>query len=131
MTRRKSRPDEPPLLPVKLDPVSNGEFVPPPLDPRVRAAQRRAHARAEVAARRLGVSRRDFLATSAGAATVFLALNEIGCSGGRYDVPPEAGQDPTVARPRRRRARPPGRIASRATSSSRTCFSTATPTWGC
>ena len=98
MTRRKSRPDEPPLLPVKLDPVSNGEFVPPPLDPRVRAAQRRAHARAEVAARRLGISRRDFLATSAGAATVFLALNEIGCSGGRYDVPPEAGQDPAAAK---------------------------------
>jgi uncharacterized protein len=94
---RKSRADEPPLLPVKLDPVSNGEFVPPPAHPRVREAQRRAHAQAEVAARRLGMSRRAFLGTSAGAATVFLALNELGCRGGGYQVPKEAGHDQAAA----------------------------------
>jgi uncharacterized protein len=95
--RRKSSSDEPPLLPIKLDPVSNGEFAPPPPDPRIRAVQRLAHERAAESARRLGMSRRDFLRTSSGAATVLLALNELGGCGGRYDVPKEAATDPAAA----------------------------------
>ena len=93
---RKSAPEEAPRLPIKLDPCSNGEYVPPPPDPRTVAAQARAHVRAAEAARRLGVSRRDFLRTSSGAATVLLALNEFGC-GGKYNVPAEAAQDPAAA----------------------------------
>jgi predicted TIM-barrel fold metal-dependent hydrolase len=97
--RRKSTAEPPPRLPIKLDPVSNGEFVPPPADPRVLAVQRLAHERAAESARSLGLSRRDFLRSSCGAATVLLALNEIGCGGrgGRYDVPVEAGRDRAAA----------------------------------
>jgi predicted TIM-barrel fold metal-dependent hydrolase len=96
--RRKSEHEDRPRLPIKLDPVSNGEFVPQEPDPRVRAAQALAHERAAAAARRTGVSRREFLASSAGAATVLLALNEVaGCGGGRYDVPREAGHDQAAA----------------------------------
>jgi uncharacterized protein len=98
---RKSVPEPPPRLPIKLDPVSNGEFVPRPLDPRVAEAQRRALARADESARRVGLSRRDFLRSSAGAATVFLALNELSACGGkagRYAVPREAGEDEAAAR---------------------------------
>jgi predicted TIM-barrel fold metal-dependent hydrolase len=93
---RKTDVEEAPRLPIKLDPVSNGEFVPPPASAGVIEAQRRAHAHAAVAARRLGMSRRDFLRTNAGAATVLLALNEIGCKGGRYNVPREAATDPAA-----------------------------------
>jgi predicted TIM-barrel fold metal-dependent hydrolase len=95
---RKSSPELPPRLPIKLDPVSNGEFVPRPPDPRIREVQRRAHQRAAATARALGVSRRDFLRTSAGAATVLLALNELTACGGTYKVPPEAANDEDAAR---------------------------------
>jgi uncharacterized protein len=43
------------------------------------------------------VPRRDFLRTTCGAATVFLALNQLGCSGGRYRVRPEAALEPAAA----------------------------------
>src|SRR5688500_7939282 len=94
---RKSIPDEPPRLPIKLEPVSNGEFVPAPADPRIAAIQRRAHAGAAAAARRLGVSRRDFLQTSCGAATVLLAIDQLAGCGGRYQVPPEAALERDAA----------------------------------
>ncbi|HWM85094.1 MAG TPA: amidohydrolase family protein [Kofleriaceae bacterium] len=97
MRRRKSRAEGPPLLPIKLDPVSNGEFEPRPPDPRIQAVQRLAHERAAEAARRLGQSRREFLRSSCGAATVLLALNELGCGGGRYDVPREAATEKAAA----------------------------------
>lgn len=93
---RKSIPEEAPRLPIKLGPASNGELVPRP-DPRLAGVQRRAHALAADAARRLGVSRRDFLHGATGAAVCLLALNELGCRGGRYRVPPEAATDPDVA----------------------------------
>jgi hypothetical protein len=94
---RKTAPDDPGRLPIKLGPASNGEFAPPPLEPRVAEVQRRAHAHATVAARRLGISRRDFLASSSGAATVLLALDASGCGHGRYNVPPEAATDRAAA----------------------------------
>ena len=94
---RKTAVEEPPRLPIKLDPASNGEFAPPPLDPRIAEVQRRAHAHAAEAARRLGVSRREFLASTSGAATVLLALDQVGCGGGRYKVPSEAATDRVAA----------------------------------
>ena len=47
--------------------------------------------------RRTGVSRREFLRSTAGAATVLLALNETGCSGGNYPLPKEAAHEPEAA----------------------------------
>jgi uncharacterized protein len=95
--RRKSNPEEPPLLPVKLDPVSNGEFEPRPANPRIAAVQALAHRRAAESARSLGLSRRDFLRTSSGAATVLLAINQLSGCGGRYQVPKEAERDRAAA----------------------------------
>jgi predicted TIM-barrel fold metal-dependent hydrolase len=104
---KKSAPDPSLRLPIKLGPVSNGEFFPRPLAPEVARVQRRALERADAAARHIGMPRRDFLASSAGAATVLLALNELGChgsgpganspKGGGYAVPEEAAHDPAAA----------------------------------
>ncbi len=94
--------DDDPGLPIKLNPCSNGEYVPEPPSPVVRAAVARAREDAERQARRLGVSRRRFLLSSLGAATTLSAL--AACSteaaksaggagattGGTYVIPPEA-----------------------------------------
>ncbi len=55
-------------LPIKLDTTSNGEFLPVPLSPANREANRRAHEAASHNAKRLDISnygprtRREFLA---------------------------------------------------------------------
>jgi uncharacterized protein len=69
-------PEEDPGLPIEFGPASNAEFDPEPaLPPVLRETIRRARADAERSARRLGMSRREFLLSAAGAATTFLALN--------------------------------------------------------
>ncbi len=87
-----------------LEPRSNDEFVAPPATPVAAEAVRRAYA----AARRLGLSRREFLRSAFGTA---LALTALGACegeerqarrpgtgpGGDYDLPPEAGSDPDAA----------------------------------
>ena len=98
--------DEDPGLPLKLGPVSNGEYDPQPLPPVLREAGRRARRQSERNARRIGMSRREFLLSACGAATSFLVLDA--CTreeaaqrgrtpGGRYEVSPEATVDPDVA----------------------------------
>ena len=67
------RDDEP--LPIKLGPVSNGEFLPIPHSPFVREVIRRTRALADENARRLGVSRRQFLNGVTGAATMLFVLS--------------------------------------------------------
>jgi hypothetical protein len=62
-------------LPIKLDATSNGEFEPVPLSPANRAANRLAHDMANRNAKRLAVSRRDFLISACGAASALLAFN--------------------------------------------------------
>jgi hypothetical protein len=100
--------DEPaPRLPIKLNPCSNGEYVPPPTSPLVREAVRRAHATAEANARRLGLSRRQFLAGLCGSAVTLSALaacasddsrsRGAGDPGGTFDLPPESTVDPDAA----------------------------------
>jgi predicted TIM-barrel fold metal-dependent hydrolase len=93
----KTNPDSPPRLPIKLGPTSNGEYAPRHTPPALRWVQDESMRRTDVAARRLGVSRREFLRSSAGAATVLLTLNEITACGGSYQVPKEAALDPEVA----------------------------------
>ncbi len=87
------RDDEP--FPLKLGPVSNGEFLPVPHTPLVREVIRRTHVLADENARRLGVSRRAFLSGVTGAAAALFVLSA--CSndeakskgrrpGGSFDV---------------------------------------------
>lgn len=100
-------PGPPPRLPIKLNPCSNGEYVPPPPSPVVLEAVRRAHAQAEVNARRAGLSRRRFLAGLCGSAVTLSALAACsteerrsrgeGGPGGTFTVPPEASTDPDAA----------------------------------
>jgi len=89
-------------LPVKLDTTSNGEFVPVPLPPEVGRANAEALRRADVNARRRGISRRAFLVSACGAATTLLTLNEAfgraGRRGGTFAVPAEAALDEEAAR---------------------------------
>src|SRR4051794_21104087 len=108
--------DQYPGLPIKMNPCSNGEFIPLPPTDIVREAARRARAEAERNARRLGLSRRHFLLSSMGAATTLAALSA--CSreaarsnsdgppgsrlgsppGGSYVIPPAAATDSDAAR---------------------------------
>jgi len=101
LVRRSERLDGP-GLPIKLGSCSNGEYAPLPVTPRVRAAARLARETCEDAARRLGMSRRDFLRSSMASAATLLALGA--CSGdgdepssGTFDVPPESTTEPEVA----------------------------------
>ena len=89
-------------LPIKLDTTSNGEFVPVPLSPANREANRRAHEAAAHNARRLDMSKREFLVSACGAASTLLAFNEAnataGRTGGYFDLPHEAALDQQLAR---------------------------------
>lgn len=94
-------------LPVKFGPVSNGEFLPPPVDRGLRHVIDRTFDLAGRNARRRGLTRRDFLTSAAGAATTFFVLNACsternqaagGSPGGTYEVTPDATIDPDAAR---------------------------------
>ncbi len=65
-----------PMLPIKMDATSNGEFLPLALPAPLQAAQALAADRLTAQARRLGQSRRGFLGSLGGAATTLLAFNE-------------------------------------------------------
>lgn len=65
---------EPDPLPVKLGPVSNGEFYPLPHSPTVAEAIRRTRVLADENARKLGISRRRFLTGATGSAAMFFLL---------------------------------------------------------
>ncbi len=96
---RKSDQESPLQLPIKLEPTSNGEYVPPPSSPALQRVQKVAFERCLDNARRLGVSRRDYLRSSCGAATVLLSLNELSGCGPTYQLvrPQEAPFEPAVA----------------------------------
>ncbi len=88
-----ARPEPPdPGLPIKLEPCGNGEFQPPPATPVAREATRRADAAVDQRRRRVGMSRRDFLRSSLGSATVLAALaactRDSGQTGGTFVVDP-------------------------------------------
>ncbi|MGH8989961.1 MAG: hypothetical protein ACRDZ7_00335, partial [Acidimicrobiia bacterium] len=87
-----------------LEPASNDEFIAPPATPVAAEATRRAYAEA----RRLGLSRREFLRSTFGTALALSAL--VACSkeeraatrpgtgaGGEFDLPDEAGSEPDAA----------------------------------
>src|SRR5262245_47658765 len=89
-------------LPIKLDSTSNGEFEPVPLWPANLEANRLAHEAASLHAKKLGITRRSFLTSAAGAASTLLAFNSAnaaaGKTGGFFDLPREAALDEQLAR---------------------------------
>lgn len=85
-------------LPIKIDRASNGEYVPPVLTAKQRLANKLAHEAATENARRLGLSRRAFLVSAAGAASTLAACNAAhGGRGGSFAVPGEAALDQDAA----------------------------------
>jgi hypothetical protein len=93
-------------LPIKFGPVSNGEFHPVPHSPFLREVIRRTHRLADDNARRLGISRREFLTGVTGAAATLFVLGA--CSeeesagrseppGGTFDVSEDATTDTSAA----------------------------------
>jgi len=90
-------------LPIKLGPCSNGEYLPQPLTTVEAETIRRTRGEAERQARRLGMSRRTFLRSVAGAALMLGVLDRTasearGGSGGRYRLLPESFADIDAAR---------------------------------
>lgn len=88
-------------LPIKLDSTSNGEFEPVPLGPLHKAAIKLAHTNASEAAKKLGLSRRNFLTSAMGSASTLLAFNnayaKAGLTGGFYDLNKESFLDQEIA----------------------------------
>ena len=82
-------------LPIKIDRTSNGEYAPPLLTPAQKRARRLAHEAATENARRLGLTRRAFLVSAAGAASTLAACNRANADarGGSFAVDGEAGLD--------------------------------------
>jgi uncharacterized protein len=89
------------VLPIKVDPTSNGEFRPVPLTETVTRANALAAERIGAHAKRVGVARRTFLQSLCGAATTLLTLNEAfaahGNIGGRFRLPQETAFEPAAA----------------------------------
>ena len=63
--------------PIPTQMVSNGEYMPAPQSERQKKVEARIGELAEDASRRLGLSRRRFLASTGGMAASFLAMNEV------------------------------------------------------
>ena len=87
---KKSAPDVEAPLPVAFVPASNGETVPRKRTKRDRVAEETFARIADDNARRLGVSRREFVSGACGIATGLWVVNQLyGCKGGdgaRYAV---------------------------------------------
>jgi predicted TIM-barrel fold metal-dependent hydrolase len=88
-------------LPIKIDTATNGEYAPRPLPEVNRAANALARERAGKLAKALGLSRRNFLVSSCGAAATLLAFDEVhaanGGTGGRFVLSREAALEPAAA----------------------------------
>ena len=82
--------ESPPPIPARI--ASNEEFVPPPPSPRQNEYRARLKALADRAARRQGLSRRDFFKTGSGMAAALVALNQV--FGDCYDVTADEVDDP-------------------------------------
>jgi predicted TIM-barrel fold metal-dependent hydrolase len=93
----KSHPEEEPRSPFDFHPRSNGEFM--PWDPTAREIRSEAlfHRLSAEKARKLGISRRQFLESSCGLATALVVMNQVmGCR--LYDVGEDHTLDPALAK---------------------------------
>jgi uncharacterized protein len=64
-------------LPIPTQMVSNGEYMPSPQTEKQKRVEARINELADSASKRLGMSRRRFLATTGGTAAAFLAMNDV------------------------------------------------------
>ena len=64
-------------LPIPSRIASNEEFVPPPQSPQQKEYESRLLNLSDQAAKKQGLSRRDFLRTGSGMAAALFALNEV------------------------------------------------------
>lgn len=99
----KSRREPDLELPIAFVPCSNGEMPPPAPTERDRKAIELYVRIADENAKRMGLSRRDFVRSACGMATALGVMNlAYGCgsdesgTGGGYVLPPEAGVDPAT-----------------------------------
>src|SRR5258706_4611822 len=92
--------------PIPTSMVSNGEYMPFAQTTQQKEIEARLTDIAEHASRKLGISRRRFLATSGGMAAAFLAMNDV--FGRFFDVDPGAIFEPAAAA---ELGPPPGRLA--------------------
>ena len=81
--------------PVPTRMVSNGEFNPLPQTTQQRRFEARLKELADDAAKKLGLSRRNFLRTSCGMAAAFVALNDV--FGPVFEVTPAEAAEPEVS----------------------------------
>jgi len=110
---RQREPDDS-GIPIAFHPLSNGEYAPPPRSELIHETARRVLDTADTNARRVGVSRRDFLRTSAGMALTLATLaacskqqsastgpdpttGTTGRPGGTFTLPPESTIESSVA----------------------------------
>jgi predicted TIM-barrel fold metal-dependent hydrolase len=82
--------DEDPGLPIKLGPCSNGEYDPEPLPPVLTETIRLAREACERNARRVGMSRREFMLSICGAATTLMVLDACARGAFRADGSPRS-----------------------------------------
>jgi len=68
---------EPFRAPVPTRIVSNGEYMPVPQTKKQKSVEERINELAEMASKKLGVSRRKFLTSAGGMAAAFVAMNEV------------------------------------------------------
>ena len=88
----KSTPEVPLRSPIPFRVGSNGEFVPRAPSANDERAERRYQVLADDHARRLGISRRQFIESTGGTALALLVMNQVyGCG---YSVHPDAPVDP-------------------------------------
>ena len=82
-------------LPIPTQIVSNGEYLPPKQSNVQKKVEDLTIELADKNAKHLGMSRRQFLQTSCGMATAFLAMNEI-YGGGVFQVNEAEARDPEM-----------------------------------
>src|SRR2546427_12758092 len=68
---------DPSPSPIPTQIVSNGEWMPMPQTEQQQRIEARTNELADGAAKKLGMSRRKFMATTGGMAATFLAMNEV------------------------------------------------------
>jgi uncharacterized protein len=92
---KKSQAEGPLESPISFHAGSNGELAPPPVTRADTIAEERYRRLADDSARRLGVSRREFLTSACGTAAALLVINQTyGCGkGGGYAVDKTATVD--------------------------------------
>ncbi|HYM01844.1 MAG TPA: hypothetical protein VET85_02795, partial [Stellaceae bacterium] len=81
--------------PVPTQIVSNGEYLPPPQSEIQKKVERRIYELADTNGKRLGLSRRQFLATSCGMAAAFLAMRDV-YGATVFKVTDEEARDPEM-----------------------------------